>query len=627
MAAIILDELALRGGRVEVGYPRGERHIFPTVEAPLPEVFETASTPQTVLATGGARGITAETLRSVAAPGMTLLLTGRSPMPSEAEALRSDDTLAALTAEQPLAKHFAKVEKMALGEARKRASKVIAAREMLDNVADLTARGAEVRYLAVDVTDGAALAALVSEHGPIDTVVHGAGVIEDKFLGDITSGSWDRVVRTKVIGLLQMLSALDLGKLTSLIVYTSVAGRYGNAGQTSYATANELMNRLCCQLQAQLGDGVAVRGMNWGPWGPTQFGAGMVTPETEAKFRAQGVHLVTAQQGRDLFAHAVHSRDNAQVEIVCGAAPWDAAEAGRSGFVPAKVQLIDDTAPQALTADTLVQTLSIAEMTPFLDDHRIDGTPVLPMAMALEMMAQSVVRSFGEGWKLIAIEEAKLFGGVQMDTPSRDMLVRMVQKSHGMGETQTVSAKLFSAAAPKRPHYGAEFVLAPTMPDAMPAPLFTGTGEGAARAALYPQHLFHGPAFQMLSAVEGVGQHGLRARMDTAKPSLLLGGESDLSWQFDPLLVDGIAQLPLAWISILHGREVLPLQFERIERFAADFGPELILDMTVTEHSPEAVISDVIAHEPGGRVVMAVTGMRHAIRPQREASVAQGDAA
>ena len=32
--------------------------------------------------------------------------------------------------------------------------------------------------------------------------------------------------------------------------------------------------------------------MNWGPWGPTTHGTGMVTPVAEQKFRAQGVRLV-----------------------------------------------------------------------------------------------------------------------------------------------------------------------------------------------------------------------------------------------------------------------------------------------------------------------------------------------
>jgi acyl transferase domain-containing protein/NAD(P)H-dependent flavin oxidoreductase YrpB (nitropropane dioxygenase family)/NADP-dependent 3-hydroxy acid dehydrogenase YdfG len=634
----IMDEMALLGGRIEVGYPSGARHIFKTADAALPETADVSrALPKVVLATGGARGITAETLRSVAGPDMVIVMTGRSPMPGVEEALRDDPALAALSTGQDLAKYFAKTEKMPLGDARRRASKVIAAREMIDNVADLTALGAQIEYVAVDVTDEKALpialSKIVKAHGPIDTVVHGAGVIEDKYLADITSDSWDRVVRTKVIGLLLMLKHLDHDALKSLVIYSSVAGRFGNAGQTSYATGNELMNRLCCQMQARLGEDVIVRAMNWGPWGPTKFGAGMVTPETELKFRSQGVFLVTAQQGRNLFHHAVlSSNGNAGVEVICGAGPWEDAEAMRSKFAPASVGLLPEEAPVALTSDKLEQTLTLHDTAPFLADHMIDGTAVLPMAMALETMAQSVMRAFGTGWKLVAIEDAKLFNGLMMKTPSNEMIVRMVQKSHGMGETQTVAAKLFSASAPKRPHYAADFVLAPMMTaheTAGPLPKIPAKATAFNAEALYPEHLFHGPAFQSITSADGIWADGVRATIKTAAPDRLLGNAGGLDWLFDPLLVDAIAQLPLAWSSTQHNLQVLPLQFERIERFVevldANATKSLTLDMTITDHSPEAVVSDVRAIDPDGRVVMAVTGMRHAIRPSKTEKVVRAE--
>ncbi len=65
------------------------------------------------------------------------------------------------------------------------------------------------------------------------------------------------------------------------------------------------MNRLCCQLRDEWRGQVEVNALCWGPWGPTQFGAGMVTAETEAKFAAKGVTLVGAASGRQLFVEAV----------------------------------------------------------------------------------------------------------------------------------------------------------------------------------------------------------------------------------------------------------------------------------------------------------------------------------
>ena len=89
LAAELMQELELVGGRQEVGYPGGVRTVFRTVAAPssTPARRADSSTSLVVLATGGARGITAETLRELALPGNVLILTGRSPLVDEPEAL------------------------------------------------------------------------------------------------------------------------------------------------------------------------------------------------------------------------------------------------------------------------------------------------------------------------------------------------------------------------------------------------------------------------------------------------------------------------------------------------------------------------------------------------------------
>jgi hypothetical protein len=157
-------------------------------------------------------------------------------------------------------------------------------------------------------------------------VVHGAGVIEDKFLPDKDPVSWSRVVNTKVIGLLLLQKFLQPQYLKYFFVFSSVAGRYGNSGQTDYATANELMNRLCCQMSRMWGPAVTVKALCWGPWGKTQFGGGMVDASTEAKFNERGVRLVYAEDGRRLFREELTAGGNPVVEIICGHGPWEQQE-------------------------------------------------------------------------------------------------------------------------------------------------------------------------------------------------------------------------------------------------------------------------------------------------------------
>jgi NAD(P)-dependent dehydrogenase (short-subunit alcohol dehydrogenase family) len=63
------------------------RTVFRSVAGAVPEACADFSRRPVVLATGGARGITAETLRELARPGNVLVLTGRSPLVDEAEPL------------------------------------------------------------------------------------------------------------------------------------------------------------------------------------------------------------------------------------------------------------------------------------------------------------------------------------------------------------------------------------------------------------------------------------------------------------------------------------------------------------------------------------------------------------
>jgi NAD(P)-dependent dehydrogenase (short-subunit alcohol dehydrogenase family) len=99
----VMTELEVVGGRQEVGYPDGQRTVFKTeaMVAPVDPARMARLQGIVVLATGGARGITAEVLRELALPGNTLVLTGRGAWP-EAEPAEQ----AALTTPEALRQHF-----------------------------------------------------------------------------------------------------------------------------------------------------------------------------------------------------------------------------------------------------------------------------------------------------------------------------------------------------------------------------------------------------------------------------------------------------------------------------------------------------------------------------------------
>jgi acyl carrier protein len=118
----------------------------------------------------------------------------------------------------------------------------------------------------VDVADAQQTAALIEqarEGGfPLRGIVHGAMVLDDAMMAELTEESFRRVFQPKAAGALNIAAAIE-GKdyLDFLVFYSSVSALVGNRGQTSYVVANSLLDGLAHQLRA---DGVPAVSINWG---------------------------------------------------------------------------------------------------------------------------------------------------------------------------------------------------------------------------------------------------------------------------------------------------------------------------------------------------------------------------
>ncbi|MEO0699065.1 MAG: KR domain-containing protein, partial [Pseudomonadota bacterium] len=202
-AIYLFKELFLPGGRREVGYPKGQRTIFRTVPASIQKSdARPADKDWVVLAVGGLKGITAETLRGLAARQATVVLVGRTGAPD-----KEDPVLAACTDRPSLMRHFidkAKAEGAPPKptEIERKISRVLSEREMRGNLADFAAMGATIDIRTTDVRSEEAvsdlLAGVYTDYGRLDAVLYGAGTIEDALLAKKDDdASIARVIDTK----------------------------------------------------------------------------------------------------------------------------------------------------------------------------------------------------------------------------------------------------------------------------------------------------------------------------------------------------------------------------------------------------------------------------------------------
>ncbi|MEV7012934.1 type I polyketide synthase [Streptosporangium sp. NPDC051022] len=148
-------------------------------------------------------------------------------------------------------------------------------------VAELTGLGAEVDVVACDVADRTAVAELLAQYPP-SAVFHAAGVLDDGVLGALTPDRFERVWRPKA----EAARHLDelTGDLDAFVLFSSMAGTLGSAGQGNYAAANAFLDALARRRRAEGKPAVAAA---WGPWA----GEGMAAdPRAVERMRRGGVH-------------------------------------------------------------------------------------------------------------------------------------------------------------------------------------------------------------------------------------------------------------------------------------------------------------------------------------------------
>ncbi len=169
-------------------------------------------------------------------------------------------------------------------------------------VASLRALGAgSADVVACDAADAGALAALfaaVPGDRPVSLVVHLAGVLDDALLDDLDEGRIARVLRPKVDAAWALDAALPD---TPLVVFSSVAGVLGNAGQGAYAAANAALDALISRRRAAGRPGVSVA---WGPWDEGGMAAGL-TDVARARLERQGFGFLSNDDGLALFDAAL----------------------------------------------------------------------------------------------------------------------------------------------------------------------------------------------------------------------------------------------------------------------------------------------------------------------------------
>ncbi|MEV0538033.1 SDR family NAD(P)-dependent oxidoreductase, partial [Kitasatospora sp. NPDC050463] len=317
-------------------------------------------------------------------------------------------------------------------------------------VEELTGLGAEVRVVACDVADRAALAGVI-EGLALTAVVHTAGVLDDGVVTALTAERFDAVLRPKADAawyLHELTRHLDL---SAFVLFSSMASTLGSAGQANYAAANAFLDALA---QHRAGHGLAATSLAWGLWGGDGMG-GELTEGELRRLERSGVLAISPQDGLALLDagvaadRAVFVPVHLELKTLAGAGEFlppllralgggrgrrvVAADAAAAATLTARLGALAPAGQRALLAE-LVQSRA-ATVLGFADASAID--PALPFQdLGFDSLMAVEFRN-----RLNAVTGLRLPATLIFDYPTPEALVAHLG-AELLGGAQAVAAAL-----------------------------------------------------------------------------------------------------------------------------------------------------------------------------------------
>jgi NAD(P)-dependent dehydrogenase (short-subunit alcohol dehydrogenase family)/acyl carrier protein len=576
-------------GTVEVGVDRTGRWGWELVPFTGSDHTAALDRNDTVLVTGGARGVTAACAVELARQFQPkLILLGRTPLGEQPAWANGVNGVAELRS-AAVADLRARGAQPKPRDIEKAVAAVLAEREVRATMAAAQAAGARVDYVAADVTDSAATSKALQPYlQSITAVVHGAGLLADQVVAKKSASDAARVLAAKLTGLRNVLDVVNGSKLKRLVLFSSVAGLFGNYGQSDYAMANEALNKL-----ARCGSRPAgITSINWGAWD-----GGMVSPELAAMFNERGITLVPVPVGAGMLAEEFTTGRQADQVVMFG--PVAALSEPAVGLPSTELRLR--------------RTLAGLGSSAALQSHQLGGSPVLPLTYALGLALNAVEQVTGSA--AVSAEDVRLLNGVVFDASVPEALQVVLSST----DPDTVRVRIEDADGGHRPRYSvAAISVAEQAGTATPGSALDPATPVQDLSVYTDGTLFHGPALR-----------GVRGQLPSSDGTLQLlcqlagTAEGEASWsaaRYSADLTDLALQACLVWLRQEAGQPSLPTAIGEVtllRRVASDSAFRLAVTGRVTTSGASC---DVSAYAGDGSLLAQLRNVVLVVSPNLAAA-------
>jgi acyl transferase domain-containing protein/NAD(P)-dependent dehydrogenase (short-subunit alcohol dehydrogenase family) len=582
VAEILIEETLRDPGAVEIGHKSGLRWTVGLQEQPAADGQPglTLHKDTVFLITGAAGSIvSAITADLAAASGGTFYLLDLVPEPdpdnpdlkrfvSDKEGLKRDLFARIQARGERATPALVEKELAALERAQ-------AAQSAIDAV---RTAGGTAYYFSVNLTDADAVARVINQvrerSGRIDVLLHAAGIERSHFLPDKDPHEFDLVFDVKCDGWFNLLRAIGDMSLGAAVAFSSIAGRFGNGGQADYSSANDLLCKITSSFRTTR---PATRGIviDWTAWG----GIGMATRGSIPKMmELAGIDMLPPEAGIPLIRRELTAGRTCG-EIVVGERlgillnEWDATggldttalEASGEMLLPAQGPMVGSVAAVGLHCGLTIETALDPTIQPFLHDHQIDGTPVLPGVMGIEAFAEAAQWML-PGWHVDAVEEVNFLAPFKFyRNEPRTATIHAVIRPQGdarVADCRLVGHRqLPNQTEPQATtHFAARVRLTKRPPEVVAGSVPGAPTGSIVEAADVYRLYFHGPAYQVLgrawrdgNQIVGLMAQGLPSHHHPSERSMLMA----------PRLIELCFQTAGLWEMGVQGRLGLPQHVHR----------------------------------------------------------------
>ena len=265
-------------------------------------------------------------------------------------------------------------------------------------LAELRAAGTRVSRKKADPADPGQVAAAVRSLerglGPVTAVVHAAAAGPIERCDALPESAVRAHVVSQRARLATLLGAVAMERLRLLVTFGSVSARYGMPARACSALASGLL----AEQAERLATGPRCRALHvdWAPWAD-EPGAGSPAPGAVPVATGPGhITAIPVPAGSQLLLSVLATPGFPGRLAIHGRVGVPAPPAIRAQGAAPRGRFLETIRVLYPGTELVAETRLTLASDPYLADHRIDGLPVLPLAMAMEAMAQAACALTGQ---------------------------------------------------------------------------------------------------------------------------------------------------------------------------------------------------------------------------------------